>query len=453
MSSTLVASESKTIPIIPGHPILGNTGDFAKGTRQFVQRIVKEYPEGIAHAKIAFRDFYLMYHPELVQHVLVKNHHNYVKSFAYDGIRTFLGNGLLTNEGDFWKKQRRSIQPAFHRTRIADMTTQMAAQTDALMDEWEELGVSQLDLQSEMGQLTRDIISLALFGPENYDPAESKMLSDALFCFRNYANDRMKNPFMAPLFVPTEYNRTFKSYRKDLQRIVFDAIHACEQSYTEGAPTIVQMLMEIGRETGETMSHQQLYDEIVTIYVAGQETTTNALFFLFHLLATHPEVERKVLAEVDGMASDGLPTVEEIRGLSYCRMVIQETLRIYPPAWAISRTNLEADHVCGYHIPKGTIQFLPLYALHHDESYWGDPAVFRPERWADGAKHRDMYLPFGSGPRVCIGNEFSLLEMQVVMAVLLRRFRLAHQSGKELDLITPMTMGPRHPVKFDLKPR
>lgn len=429
---------------------LGNTKQFAASTLGFVKSCMESYDQ-IAYARIAFRDFYVLLHPDPIDQVLRQNHRNYVKSFAYDGLKTILGNGLLTNEGDFWLKQRRLVQPAFHRSALPGLGKLMLERTEKLVAQWKLLPPgTEINVGKEMLVLTREILTEALFG-STQPIKESERIGELLPILRQYANDKMKNPLKPPLWVPSKSNRELKDAVATLDRIIGGIIEGFKAQKNTRPDCLLSLLMQIeDADTGEKMSPEQLRDELVTLYLAGQETTTNSLSFIFHLLGQNPAEATKIRTQLNEITDYRDPVT--IQSLSTLRNAIQETLRIYPPAWAISRQSVSTDTLSGYAIPPEAVLFISIYALHHSPEYWEEPESFLPDRWNQPLKEKRAYLPFGTGPRICIGNHFALMEMQLIMALILKSFRWEVASAKQPDLITPMTLSTREPVRIKLYP-
>lgn len=424
----------------------GSTLDFAKSTLGFIEECRQEFPE-IAYAKIAFRDFYILFKPEFIQHVLQKNHKNYVKSFAYDGLKDFLGEGLLTGEGEQWLKQRRLAQPAFHRKSLAKLQGEILTETLHFLEGWE--AGEEINLQAEMLDLTQRIITRALFGGDGAKTPGSDRFLEILGILRKHANDKMKNPLKAPLWVPNSANRKFKQARKDLESTVFSIIRERVNKGIEGDDLLGMLMSARDAETGASMSERELYDEIATIYVAGQETTTNALSFLFYLLAHNPSSKEKIENEVDASYT-GMDT--DLSQLNFIRNCIQESMRLYPPAWALSRTAVNSDDIGGFHVPAKATVFLSIYAMHRNPEYWNGPDSFHPERFEIDYP-KQAYLPFGFGPRLCIGNHFAMMEMQLIVAAIAQRFQLELIGPETLELITPITLNPKEALRFRLRTR
>lgn len=426
--------EFKDLPEAPfsRHWLLGHTPAFAGSTLGFVQGCI-EAGLPMARARIAFRDFVVLLKPELVQQVLQKNHRKYKKSFAYKGLREFLGNGLLTSEGDFWLKQRRTMQQGFRRPSLAGLEATMRGKSIEFAQDLVAGKGDGQSLQTLFLALTREITADCLFGKGLLDKEGAKVLDQSLGDLRQYANDRLKNPLKAPDWIPTAFNRRFKLAVQNLYEIV-NPIVTAEQGLREEGGLLDMLLQMKDPETGEEMDLAQVFDEIVTLFVAGQETTTHALIFVLYLLNEHPRELEKCRSE----------------GEEYLDAVIKESMRLYPPAWAVSREAIEPDELDGYSIPVGTTIFLSIYAIHRHPDHWKDPEAFRPERFLENP-NPTAYYPFGFGPRVCIGNHFAIMEMREVLAALLQKVSWTFEKDQDFSLITPMTLSFKHPVRVQWK--
>lgn len=416
-------------PPFKSHFLLGHTIPFASNTLEFVDRCVQAGHE-VTRAKIAFRDFYLVFEPEYIQHVTQKNYKNYRKSFAYEGLKTFLGNGLLTAEGKQWLHNRRALQPAFHRKALASLRQTMENTTVSWIQDLKEENRWEISIQKEMLQLTREILVKCLFGQHAKDIPYLDELDEILFTLREYANNKMKKPLMMPLYVPTRGNLQFKSAVRKMEAIVHELLNRHRNADDRPAPLLEMLLAHLGVENG---SDQQIYDEVVTLFIAGQETTTNALSFLFYLIDRHPE-------EKDRLRNK---TEERIE------LVVNEALRLYPPAWAISREAMEEDQLGMHQIPKGATLFLSIYAIQRHPDLWEAPNEFRPDRFK-GEYPKKAYMPFGLGPRMCIGNHFALMEMEVIVRQVMNAMELQGRNTGSIDLVTPMTLNSRNDFIFEV---
>lgn len=399
---------------------------------------------------VPWKRVWLVNSPALAEEVLITKQKRYGKITRGYAVmrRLLLGNGLLTADGDFWLKQRRTAQPAFHRDRIKGFGETMVALSEACADAWApfaDAGAA-FDLHAEMMALTLRIATVTLLS-KDVTHGEAAAVGTALTEVVEQLIWRTTRPWSLPLVIPTPANRRFKDARDTLDAIVNAIID--ERLAGEQQADLLGMLIEArDPDTGEGMSKQQLRDEVMTMFLAGHETTANALSWTFWLLARHPEIAAKVEAEVDTIA--GRPTFEDVPKLGYLSAVLKESLRLYPPAWLVARGALEDDVLGSQPIEKGTFVFVSPYLLHRREKDWHDADAFRPERWLEPSeRHRLAYLPFIAGPRKCIGDTFALMEATLVIAVLLQRYRFVDAP----NVVTPdpvVTLRPKHglPVRI-----
>jgi cytochrome P450 len=371
----------------------------------------------IVHFRFLRIHYVLLDEPEAIRHVLVENAKAYVKSRNYVGLRTILGNGLLTSEGELWRHQRKLAQPAFHREHLGGFLATMVRCTRDMLDRWErELGDRTFDAHAEMTRLAFRIAGLTLLSAEL--DGEAKAMGDALTIGLHWANAHAEALVKLPPTWPTPANVR-------MQRAVgaFDALiyRIIDEREREGPkPDLLSMLLDAKDEvTGERMDRKQLRDELITLIAAGHETTANALSFAFYLLSKHPEAWRLIVDEVSGVLGDRPMELSDLPRLPYVQRVVQEALRLYPPVWIFERDALEEDTAGPYRIPKGSIVGVCPFVLHRNPRYWDNPEGFDPDRFLpenEKLRPRYAYLPFGGGPRTCIGNQFALMEMAVVLA-------------------------------------
>jgi cytochrome P450 len=300
-----------------------------------------------------------------------------------------------------------------------------------------------VNISTSMMQVTVDIVCKAMFSTD-VDDAVAVVNKEF-----NVANEklikRITSPIKIPLWLPTPGNIREKQSYKAIRGVVEKIIDKRRQS-KEHYDDLLAMLMEAKDEdTGEMMSNEQILDEVVTIFLAGHETTAVALSWLFHCVEENPEVEAKLLEEAQTVLNGNVPQLDDLRSLDYTRMVIDETMRLYPPAWVIGRQALDDDEIDGYHIPKGINMLIPVYIIHRDKRYWDEPDTFIPERFSkEKAKsyHKFLYFPFGGGPRLCIGNNFALMEMQLIVPMILQRYQLRKPKGFQFKQDPLITMRP-----------
>jgi cytochrome P450 len=444
----------KTPPGPRGNPILGMTLDLARDPLRFVLTVPRRYGDVVRY-RFLFHDTYFVNQPDAVKRVLQENHRNYDRQlFDFQVLSNVLGKGLLTSDGEFWLRQRRLMQPAFHRRRIAAFGTLMTGETEAMLARWPAAARSPrpLDVAAEMHRLTLRIVAQALFGTELR--AEVAAISRALVIANRRVTQFFFRPF-PPLSFPTPENRKFQAAVRDMDAVV-DKIIAAHRARNAAGDDLVALLMQArDPDTGEGMDDRQLRDEVLTVLLAGHETTANALTWTFYLLSQHPTVFRRLQAELAATLGGRTPGVADLPHLPYTRMVIEESLRLYPPAWVITRRAIHDDELGGYHIPAGaTVMFSP-YAMHHNARYWDNPEGFDPERFTperSAGRPAFAYFPFGGGPHLCIGNGFAMTEAQLILATVAQRYRLDLVPGHPVVPEPLVTLSTRYGLLVTLHP-
>ena len=435
---------------------LNSLRDLQKSPLQFLAGLYKHYGN-MVQIRIFFWPVYIINHPEYIKHVLQDNYRNYDKNVPiFNLFRPVLGNGLVTNYGgESWLHQRRLMQPAFHRQRIADLGTAMSRLTGEMLDQWEVAAQKQqpVDVASEMMHLTLRIVSNALFHSDIDD--RIRAFEQAFSQVNAFLLEYFNRPF-PPLNVPTPRNRRFWASLRTLDNVVYEILRQRHQS-TEEYRDLLSLLMQArDEETGQGMSDQQLRDEIMTILIAGHETAANALAWCWYLLAQNPEAEQRLQQEVDQVLQGRLPTVEDLPHLPYTRMVFEEAMRLYPPVWIIMRKALQDDTIGEYHIPKNTYILWSTYAVHRHPDFWEEPEKFDPERFTperSANRPRHAYIPFSHGPRLCIGNTFAMMEAQIIIAAVVQRYRLTLVPEHPVVPQPLMTLRPRDGIMVNLQPR
>ncbi len=419
---------------------------------RFLEKVSRAYGD-LVRLNIMNLRICLVAHPDGIKHVLQDNHRNYQKSFDYKILARLLGQGLVTSEGALWLGQRRLIQPMFHRQKVAEFGTIMAECTTAMLDSWRgwaERGAA-FDVMPEMMRLTLRVVGRALLSMDLTAQA------DAIGRNMTIANERFGSMGMlafAP-WLPTPGNLRFRIAARNLRKIVLGII---AQRRREGRDygDLLSMLLEARDESGEGMSDEQLRDEVLTLILAGHETTATALSWTWYLLSQNPEAEHKLHREVDEVLGGREPSISDLPNLKYTAMVIDEAMRLYPPVWAIGRAAVGHDEVMGYRIRKGTNLLLSQWLVHRHPSFWDEPDRFKPERFAEGGdskRPRYAFFPFGGGPRLCIGNLFALTEAQIVLATVAQKYRLRVVAGHPVEPHPLVTLRPRYGIKVTLEPR
>jgi cytochrome P450 len=399
----------------------------------------------VVYFKIGPRHGYLVTNPADIRHVLQDNARNYHKSPLYDKMRVLLGNGLLTSEGDFWLRQRRIAQPAFHRQRIAALAGPMADAARDTAGHWESIASAgrPVDVDDEMMRLTRTVVLRTLLG------ADLGPFSDKVDEAWKILNEHIGESFWSLGLTdwwPSARKRRFQAARAVLRGAVDHVIAERRRHPSDGADLLSMLMAARDEETGEGMTDEQLRVEVMTFLLAGQETTSLALTWIWYLLSQNPPAQRRLEDELDTALEGRPPDYADLVNLPYTRMVIDEAMRIYPPAWGFSREALGDDEVSGFHVPRGWLVFVIPYVLHRLPAFWENPETFDPERFTperSAARPKFVYLPFGAGPRQCIGNQFALIEAHLVLATLAQRYRLHLVPGHRVDAWPLITLRPR----------
>ena len=405
--------------------------------------------------RVGMWNSYLLSHPDDIKRVLQDNNQNYRKGLIYQYLKPVLGLGLLTNEGESWLSQRRLAQPAFHRQELGELTSIMTGAIGAMLDRWRnQTEVAPRDIAAEMAHLTMDMVGQALLGSDL--AGTSAQVHDAVKVGQEHVNWRITHPFSLSENYPTPRNRRFTKALRTLDDLVYSIIEQRRHSSSavlsgakggaSGHDLLTLLLEARDEDTGEGMTDWQLRNEVITIFLAGHETTANALAWAWHLLSLHPEVEEQIYTEVDSVLCGRLPTLQDITRLTYTRMVLDETLRLCPPAWVIARFPVADDEASGYRIPAYSQVILSSYVTHRHPDLWQEPERFDPERFQpDQAVQRPRYayFPFGGGPRMCIGSEFAVMEGVLALATVAREYRLRALPGHKVEPEALITLRPR----------
>jgi len=437
-----------------GHLLLGMLPEIRKDPLGLLQRLAAEFGD-VVRMRFGAVTAHMISDPEGVQRVLVENSKNYGKQTrGFLKLREILGDGLLTAEGDTWRRHRRMAQPAFHRHRLASFADAMVHEAAQIADRWRELAArcEAVDVAQEMARLTLQIIGRTMLSRDV--ALEADRVGRALTYLLHAANRRMSRLLDLPQGLPTPGNLRFAAALRTLDGVV-EQIIAERRRAAERPEDLLTLLLESSdEETGERMSDRQLRDEAMTIFLAGHETTANALTWTFYLLSRHPSLGRTLRDELERELR-GSPSLADLPRLKLTRAVIDEALRLYPPAWLISRSVTEDDEIGGFRIPAGSIVFVCPFIVHRDARVWENPEGFDPDRFAPeraASIPRGAYFPFGAGPRQCIGASFATLEAQLVLATLWRSFRLDLVPGHPIEPEPSITLRPRHGMPMAVRP-
>lgn len=457
MSTTIGAGGTDTVtrgaepPELRGNPLWGSMRDFQSDKLGFLLEAARR--GDVCRYRVANMRWYQINAPDGIGRVLQENNHNYVKSSVGAAIiKPVLGEGLFTSEGEHWLRQRRLMQPAFHRKSVALFGEMMVGSTLAMLGRWDDSPGEPFDLLAQMTSLTLDIATAALFhsrvGEEREEVARAitTIIADMSY--------RFEVPFYPPPAVPTPRNRRFRAALRTIDAAVYRIIADRRRGAGErrrGAGEegdLLAMLMSArDPETGETMDDRQLRDEVITLFIAGHETTALALTWAFYLLARHPRAGERLRAELDSALGDRTtPTIADLPKLPFTKSVVDEALRLYPPAWITNRQAVADDVISGYRVPAGAFVVLSPYLLHRHPGLWERPDEFDPDRFSterSAGRPRNAYLPFGRGPRQCIGQAMALAEAQLILATVAARCRLRLVSDAPAEPEALATLRPR----------
>lgn len=395
---------------------------------------------------------YVVNDPAGIEEVLINNRRNFIKGRSWGTTRLFGGNGLLTSEGDFWLRQRRLTQPAFHRGRLEGYGQVMADFTTRTVRGW-HTGETR-DIFQDMRQLTLEIVCKTLFDTDIEAEGRSvgTMVGAATAAFTRINN----KTFRLPLRFPTPDNRRFQEAKNRLDQFLLDTIAQRKASGNRDKGDLLSTLVAVQDEDGTRMSEQQLRDEVLTLLMAGHETTAAALSWAFYLLAQHPQIEEELLSEIEEVLGGRTPTLADLSKLSLVAGVVKETLRLYPSFWITVRDVVQECEIGLYTIPAGARVCIMPWVVHHNPRYYPEPEVFRPQRWTEEfstALPKLAYLPFGAGPRQCIGNNFALMEAQIVLTTILQHYKLTLVPGQVVEPARSVLMRPSNPIRVVLSSR
>jgi len=433
---------------IPGLWFVG----FRKDPIRFFTRLARQYGD-IVYFHLGPQRIFLLNHPDLIRDVLVTHDSNFVKGRGLERAKLLLGEGLLTSEGELHRRQRRLMQPAFHRFRLKAYSEIMVQSADQLQDSWQEGMV--LDIDHEMKGLTLSIVGRTLFGADVEKEAGEfgEALTTAMRLWR-----RMMLPFAETLEkFPLPSVRKFRNARRRLDETIYRIIEERRQKPVLNEDLLSMLLTAQDTEgDGGQMTNLQLRDEVMTLFLAGHETTANALTWTWYLLSQNPDVEARFQAEVDRLPTGKLPSADDLPLLTYTEKVLTESMRLFPPAWLIGRRALRDYDVPPYRIPAHSLVLMSQYVMHHDERYFQDAFRFDPERWtpeAKAARPKFSYFPFGGGPRQCIGDGFAWMEGILLLAALGRKWKLKLVPGHRVEMQPLVTLRPKYGMKMILERR
>jgi enediyne biosynthesis protein E7 len=384
---------------------------------------------------------YVINHPDDVKRVLVSNHRNYTKGIGLDRVKILLGNGIMTSEGEFWRRQRYMMQPLFHRRVITGFAAVIDEANERLLKKWDALEASDspVNITDDLSELTLEIVLRAIFGTD----------------LARLEAELGGNPFA---LVTKESARDLKfAYRfRQIAKHVAQLAARRRAAQEEHFDFLAMLMSARDKESGQAMSERELVDEVLTLVVAGHETTASGLNWTWYLLSQNPQVEARLHAELDALPAQQAPSLQAMEALTYTRQVVDEALRLYPPGWLLSRRTIGPDMLAGYQIPAGVDVLFSPYLLHRHPGFWKEPEAFRPERFDaahEAERPRFAYMPFAAGPRHCIGETFSLYESYMHLYKVARRYRLVYRPERALELEAQINLRTKYPLLMRLERR
>lgn len=439
-----VSKRPKLPPGPRGSFLVGNSLEYMRDTLGFVERAKRDYGDVVSLRLGHFRTL-LVSHPQYIESILRSHADNFHKDRMTRWLIPLVGEGLLTSEDAHWRRQRKLAQPSFQHQQIQRYGAVMVEDTERMLEAWREGEVR--DPHRDFSRLTLIITARTLFDTEV--TADAEAVGESLAVVMNH--------FMSPVrWIPLADRLPFPSSRRywaairRIDEIVYRLIRVRREG-SPGSGDLISRLLAARDDEGKGMTDRQLRDEVVTLLLAGNETTALALFYIVYLLDRNPETQDRLSAELDAVLGGRAPTAADVPKLRYTEWVVREAMRLYPPAWGIAREALNDCEIGGYDVPRGTQLFLTQWLVHRDPRWFEDPEVFRPERWDNDLIKRlprCAYFPFGDGPRVCIGNHFAMMEAVLVLATIARRYRLRLEPGQILELMPSITLRPRHGLQM-----
>jgi cytochrome P450 len=435
-----------------GHLLLGALLDVWRDRLGLMTGVTEDFGD-VVRFSMGPKTLYFFNHPDHAKHVLSDNSANYVKGIGLIQAKRVLGEGLLTSEGDLWRRHRRLIQPSFHRDRMTEFADVVVEEARRMLARWRS-GPGRVNVVREMTDLTLGVLGRTLLSAE-LGPHQA--LGDAFEVAQDQAMFEMVTLGVVPHWLPTPRNRRFRQARTYLEGLVADMV-ADREARSDAADDdmLGRLLSDYRDEPDAALKKRRLRDELITILLAGHETTASTLSWTWYLMDRHPDVAERMHAEAVEVLGGRDPGYADMHALPYTGMVIQEAMRLYPPVWILPRRAIGADVIDGYEVPRGADVLVCPYTLHRHPEFWTDPERFDPERFGGDlvrARHRYAYIPFGAGPRFCVGNNLGMMEAVLVAAMVAREFQLAVPPGREVVAEPMLSLRARGGLPMTLTPR
>lgn len=454
MTTATVKTKGLTAPGPRGSLVMGNLAEYMRDPIAMLCRLRREYGD-VARNPLGPYVTHLISHPDDIRWVLQENQANYIRGRFYDNFKPFFGEGLLTTDGDFWLRHRKLVQPLFHRRRVDTCSEEIQASVDEMLQRWEKYSRSgeDFDIVPEMMRLTLSVLGRMIFGVDVGHMAEvigpAVRLGVAAMMPQGNIHDFL------PRWMPTAHNRQISSAKQTLLNVMDWVREQRSHMPRNGNDLSSLLLSAVDEETQERLTEKEVQDEMMTIFLAGHETTGSGLAWSLYALATHPEVRVRLEEELRQTLGDRPPSAADLPNLPYLCMVIDECLRVYPPIWGFTRDAAGEDEIRGYRIPAGSSIFVSPYVTHRHPDFWENPEAFDPERFAPEAaakRPRFAYFPFGGGPRQCIGIHMAKLQMQLAVAMVIQRYRFETVPGHPIERGATVSLRPVSGIRMTLEP-
>lgn len=455
----MTVEQSQPIPVEKGWPLLGVLPKLFRGNPyEYLKNVMLERG-GFVQLNFVVQQVYLISHPDYVEQIMAGGYRNYRKAdMFYNTVREVGGNGLVAiNTGDLWLRQRRMIQPHLHRKQLIHLFSDMSDAISEILNSWLPLAENhiEIELSAKMAEISSNVLLHTMFGKSLISAAEVEEISLSTKRIMKYIGESLYSS-LVPKWFPIPGRRQFLQDLKKVKETVDRIITKCRQDKEMSASLIQMLINAVDEESHEQMTDQQLFDETITLFIAGYETTATALTWVGVIIQKYPDVLEKLRAEIDQVLGTGAPSFEDVPRLTYTRQVFMETLRMYTPGPLLTRSLNEADQLGGHHLPADALLILSFHGVHHNPSVWANPEVFDPERFTPermAGQHPFAYLPFGAGPRKCAGNDFALLEGTLAIAMMLQKYNFNILPNQTFDVQIGGIQTPHHGVKATLSLR
>lgn len=435
------------VPGPQGYPLVGSLPKVRKNPLQFLVQAARQYGDVVCLGGIGAQKFFLVNNPYDIEYVFKTNHRNYTKGANFQLLKSLAGDGLFLSEGSFWRGQRKLMLPAFHAPRLAALAPVITDATESMLAHWAEIADRRqaFDVEREMMHLSLDVSVKVLFGT-SVRKEHAEVVRRSVATAFDYLHDRVWSLASLPQWMPTPSNLRFQRAITALNSVVYAIINERRRNGAEGSDVLSMLLAVRDEETGEGMADRQIRDEVVTMLVAGHESTAITMAWTLYLLSKHSSSERQVQEELDAAVGERAPAFSDLPNLPYLSRVIKESLRLYPPFWMFTRTPLEDDEVGGHRIPAGSILMFSPYVSHRNPDFFPNPEAFDPDRFTperSAGRPQLAYYPFGGGPRLCIGMRMAEYQISLMLAAILQKYSLHLLPGCRVEPEATISLRPK----------